>query len=270
MCREKKLERLGVKAYSWDGFLLLGTKRNIELSAPKKSDISTIMYTSGTTGEPKGVLITHESIVTFVTGIKGCLNRILAWGRQAFGRGYWRMCMGSINIPNMWRKCRDSSDTEDRKPYSETLRRISIVDALPNASLSNPLHRLAAEQTPKLQLTRGQGIDFSNSFAPVLTDAVTPTLNRAPVEARDFTQAGNPLQSMSLTRHFLPSKNLDLHLAHSMHGISISSIGMEAERHSNKLVSRAPIAILAMSAQSRVANSFTRSRMSALHSNSTT
>eukprot|EP01018_Ginkgo_biloba_P004643 Gb_20580 [translate_table: standard] len=213
--------------------------------------------------------------------------------------GHSNGSQGTINIPNMWRKCRDSSDTEDRKPDSETLRRISIADALPNAPLSNPITQISSRANSQIvtdawardrfQVSISSGasvismprrehfrtgvsesLSSSNSFAPVLTDAVTPALNRAPVEARDLTQTGNPLQSMSLTRHFLPAENRDLHLTHSMHGTSISSIGMEAERHSNRLVSRAPIAIQALPAQTQVANSFTRSRMSALRSNSTT
>ena len=53
--------------------LLQGGDKQYELVKREKSDISTIMYTSGTTGEPKGVLISNESIITLIAGV----NRFL-------------------------------------------------------------------------------------------------------------------------------------------------------------------------------------------------
>lgn len=32
-------------------------------------DICTIMYTSGTTGDPKGVLISNKNIITLISGV---------------------------------------------------------------------------------------------------------------------------------------------------------------------------------------------------------
>ncbi|GAA0186841.1 ligase [Lithospermum erythrorhizon] len=54
--------------YSWDEFLLLEAVKDVSLPVKKKKDICTIMYTSGTTGEPKGVMISHDSVLSFIEG----------------------------------------------------------------------------------------------------------------------------------------------------------------------------------------------------------
>ncbi|KAF7149555.1 hypothetical protein RHSIM_Rhsim02G0242900 [Rhododendron simsii] len=50
-----------------------GENKQYDLPAKKKSDICTIMYTSGTTGDPKGVMITNNGIINVVVG----MNRVL-------------------------------------------------------------------------------------------------------------------------------------------------------------------------------------------------
>lgn len=69
-------ERLGLAVYSWDEFLELGNNQQFDLPEKRKTDICTIMYTSGTTSEPKGVLISNETVVTVVSGIKFSLKSI--------------------------------------------------------------------------------------------------------------------------------------------------------------------------------------------------
>ncbi|KAL0730768.1 hypothetical protein Bca4012_026862 [Brassica carinata] len=53
-----------------------GEGKQYDLPVKKKSDICTIMYTSGTTGDPKGVLISNESIVTITTGVMHFLRSV--------------------------------------------------------------------------------------------------------------------------------------------------------------------------------------------------
>ncbi|KAF3777659.1 Long chain acyl-CoA synthetase 1 [Nymphaea thermarum] len=53
--------RMGIPVHSWDEFLMMGKENSVEISPPKPHDICTIMYTSGTSGEPKGVVLTHET-----------------------------------------------------------------------------------------------------------------------------------------------------------------------------------------------------------------
>lgn len=44
-------------------------QEKFDLPVKKKIDICTIMYTSGTTGDPKGVMISNESILTLISGV---------------------------------------------------------------------------------------------------------------------------------------------------------------------------------------------------------
>lgn len=44
-------------------------QEKFDLPAKKKTDICTIMYTSGTTGDPKGVMISNESILSLISGV---------------------------------------------------------------------------------------------------------------------------------------------------------------------------------------------------------
>ncbi|VAI37333.1 unnamed protein product [Triticum turgidum subsp. durum] len=63
---KREVEQLGVSCFSWEEFSTMGEETK-ELPKKQKDDICTIMYTSGTTGEPKGVIITNRAIVAGVT-----------------------------------------------------------------------------------------------------------------------------------------------------------------------------------------------------------
>ncbi|KAK6129946.1 hypothetical protein DH2020_036340 [Rehmannia glutinosa] len=53
-----------------------GESQNFDLPMKKRTDICTIMYTSGTTGDPKGVMISNNSIVTLIAGVKCMLQSV--------------------------------------------------------------------------------------------------------------------------------------------------------------------------------------------------
>ncbi|KAH8522117.1 hypothetical protein H0E87_002942 [Populus deltoides] len=73
---KEEIEKFGLAVYSWDEFLKLGENKQYELPVKKKEDICTIMYTSGTTGDPKGVMISNDSIVTLLAGVKRLLESV--------------------------------------------------------------------------------------------------------------------------------------------------------------------------------------------------
>ncbi|XP_028118200.1 long chain acyl-CoA synthetase 4-like isoform X2 [Camellia sinensis] len=74
--QKEEVEKFGLAIYAWDEFLLLGDDKQYDLPVKKKSDICTIMYTSGTTGDPKGVLISNNSIVTLIDGVRCLLGSV--------------------------------------------------------------------------------------------------------------------------------------------------------------------------------------------------
>lgn len=53
---------------------LQGCNNHFDLPVKKKDDICTIMYTSGTTGDPKGVMISNNSIITLISGVDRLLH----------------------------------------------------------------------------------------------------------------------------------------------------------------------------------------------------
>ncbi|EFC45835.1 predicted protein [Naegleria gruberi] len=66
-----------VKLYTFSEFSALGAgDKRVNPTPPRAIDISSIMYTSGTTGMPKGVILTHLNIVSTISGVIGNLIHI--------------------------------------------------------------------------------------------------------------------------------------------------------------------------------------------------
>ncbi|KAK8463801.1 hypothetical protein PHAVU_011G049400 [Phaseolus vulgaris] len=71
--QKKEAEEFGASCFSWEEFLQLGDL-DLDMPLKKKTDICTIMYTSGTTGEPKGVIIKNEAFMAQVLSIDQMLK----------------------------------------------------------------------------------------------------------------------------------------------------------------------------------------------------
>ncbi|RQM21134.1 hypothetical protein B5M09_006513, partial [Aphanomyces astaci] len=65
----------GLQLWTMRELELVGTKHPRPATYPKVSALSFLMYTSGTTGDPKGVEITHANILACAAGAKDRLNR---------------------------------------------------------------------------------------------------------------------------------------------------------------------------------------------------
>ncbi|RXH90751.1 hypothetical protein DVH24_035515 [Malus domestica] len=66
---KNKSVQIGIKPYSWNEFTEMGKQNPSEIVPPTTDNIAGIMYTSGTSGDPKGVVITHENVAYGVRGI---------------------------------------------------------------------------------------------------------------------------------------------------------------------------------------------------------
>ena len=74
-----------IKVFSQDELRELGKgKPEHDERYPKSEDIACIMYTSGTTGTPKGVVLSHANLVAAVGAIQSLMGHIFAGDQDTF------------------------------------------------------------------------------------------------------------------------------------------------------------------------------------------
>uniref|UniRef100_A0A0K0F7J9 Long-chain-fatty-acid--CoA ligase n=1 Tax=Strongyloides venezuelensis TaxID=75913 RepID=A0A0K0F7J9_STRVS len=64
----EKGKKVGIEIVSWKKLEALGSECLNQTNLPKKDDTYIICYTSGTTGTPKGVILTHKNMVANMSG----------------------------------------------------------------------------------------------------------------------------------------------------------------------------------------------------------
>ena len=62
-----KFEFEGIKVMTWEQILKLGEEHKHDVVPPTADSLATICYTSGTTGNPKGVMLLHSTIYSEVS-----------------------------------------------------------------------------------------------------------------------------------------------------------------------------------------------------------
>ncbi|EMC93463.1 hypothetical protein BAUCODRAFT_241156 [Baudoinia panamericana UAMH 10762] len=69
-----------LKVVSFSELIKMGEEKPVEPTPPKPEDLCCIMYTSGSTGAPKGVLLTHRNVVASIAGVDTIVGQYLGPG----------------------------------------------------------------------------------------------------------------------------------------------------------------------------------------------
>lgn len=66
---EEKCKKFGLNILKWKDVIAEGNKKKAEIPHPNLNAVCTICYTSGTTGLPKGVIMTNRNFLSAISGI---------------------------------------------------------------------------------------------------------------------------------------------------------------------------------------------------------
>ncbi|KAI9291467.1 acetyl-CoA synthetase-like protein [Neoconidiobolus thromboides FSU 785] len=66
-----------IQFYTFDEMIELGKNNPSPLNPSTPDDIALIMYTSGTTGNPKGVILTHKNVIAVIAGVSRLIDPLV-------------------------------------------------------------------------------------------------------------------------------------------------------------------------------------------------
>lgn len=66
---KQRAKNRGVDLYKYDDIERMGAQKNYPELPPQASDLCTVCYTSGTTGNPKGVMLTHQNVMSAMCAV---------------------------------------------------------------------------------------------------------------------------------------------------------------------------------------------------------
>lgn len=65
----QRAKNRGVELFKFEEVERIGAQKNHPEVPPKTTDLCTICYTSGTTGNPKGVMLTHQNVMASISAV---------------------------------------------------------------------------------------------------------------------------------------------------------------------------------------------------------
>jgi len=74
----------GIRLLSLDEAVALGKSKPAKVNEPKPSSVAVIMYTSGSTGDPKGVMVTQANLLAMISGVKVQMGANLTEGGETY------------------------------------------------------------------------------------------------------------------------------------------------------------------------------------------